>query len=76
MPTKAGTLAKVVKPATACRKANYSRDTNYIRNDSNRDVNSSRTARISRKQQQAINTRTLETAAETTGTSQMSTAEG
>jgi hypothetical protein len=31
MPTKAGTLAKVVKPATACRKANYSRDTIYIR---------------------------------------------
>jgi hypothetical protein len=26
-PAKAGTLAKVVKPATACRKANYSRDT-------------------------------------------------
>jgi hypothetical protein len=31
MPAKAGTLAKVVKPATACRKANYSRDTIYIR---------------------------------------------
>jgi hypothetical protein len=28
-PAKAGTLAKVVKPATACRKANYLRDTIY-----------------------------------------------
>jgi hypothetical protein len=27
MPTKAGTLAKVVKPATAFRKADYIRDT-------------------------------------------------
>ncbi len=31
MPAKAGTLTKVVKPATAFRKANYSRDTIYIR---------------------------------------------
>ncbi len=30
-----------VKPATACRKANYSRDNIYIRNNSSRDVNSS-----------------------------------
>ncbi len=28
-PAKAGTLAKVVKPATACKKANYSRDSIY-----------------------------------------------
>jgi hypothetical protein len=49
-PTKAGTLAKVVlKPATACRKANYSRDNIYIRNGSGKDVNSSKTATISRK---------------------------
>jgi hypothetical protein len=31
MPAKAWTLAKVVKSATACRKANYIRDTFYIR---------------------------------------------
>jgi hypothetical protein len=40
---------KEVRPATACRKTIYSRDTVYIRNDSSRDVNSSRTARISTK---------------------------
>ncbi len=48
-PTNAWTLGKVVKPATACRKANYSSDIIYIRKDSRRYVNSSRTARISRK---------------------------
>ncbi len=48
-PTNAGTLAKVLKPATACRKTSYSRNTIYIRNDNSRDVNSSRTARISRE---------------------------
>jgi hypothetical protein len=42
MPATAGMLVKVVKPATACRKANYSSDTFKIRDDSN----SSRTARI------------------------------
>jgi hypothetical protein len=42
---------KEVRPATACRKTIYSRDTVYIRNDSSRDVNSSRTARISSKSQ-------------------------
>jgi hypothetical protein len=52
------TLAKVVKPVTACREANYSRDSITIRDDSSSmdsisrnivDVNRSRTARISRK---------------------------
>jgi hypothetical protein len=43
LPGKAGTFTKEVKPATACKKANYSRDTIYIGDDS------SRTARISRK---------------------------
>jgi hypothetical protein len=54
LPANAGVLAKVVKPTTACREANYSRDTVNIRDDSssrdNRnimDVNSSRTATIS-----------------------------
>ncbi len=47
-PAKAGTLvAKVVKPAIACRKANYSRDTIY-----NSDDKSSKAARISSSQQQ------------------------
>jgi hypothetical protein len=48
-----GTLAKVVKPATAWKGTNYSSDTVNIKDDSsskdNRnimDVNSSRTARI------------------------------
>jgi hypothetical protein len=52
------TLAKVVKPATACRVVNFSRGTINIRDDSssgdNRnimDVNSSKT-RISRKVRQ------------------------
>ncbi len=40
-PSKAGTLARVVKPVKACRNANYSRDTIYIRNNSSRDVNNS-----------------------------------
>jgi hypothetical protein len=31
MPAKEWTLAKVVKPATECRKATYSMDTIYIR---------------------------------------------
>ncbi len=55
-PAKAGMLAKVVKPAIACREVNYSRDTGKIRDDSssmdNRnimDVISSRTATDSRK---------------------------
>jgi hypothetical protein len=42
MPAEAGMLVKVVKPATACRKANYSNHTVKIRDDSN----SSRTARL------------------------------
>ncbi len=33
-PAKAGMLAKVVKPAIACREVNYSRDTVKIRDDS------------------------------------------
>jgi hypothetical protein len=38
-PAKVGMLAKVVKPATACREANYSRDTVNIRDDgSSRDI--------------------------------------
>jgi hypothetical protein len=37
-----------VKLATACRSANYCRDTIYIRDDSSRDVLSSKTARIIR----------------------------
>jgi hypothetical protein len=48
-PTKAETLVKVVKPATAFGKASHSRDTIYIKNVSSRDVNSRRTARICRK---------------------------
>jgi hypothetical protein len=51
-PAKAGMLAKVVKPAIACREVKYSRDTVKIRDDSssmdNRnimDVISSRTSR-------------------------------
>jgi hypothetical protein len=44
-PAKAGTLSKVVKPTTACRKANY-------RDDSSSVVHSSKAARISRSQQQ------------------------
>jgi hypothetical protein len=65
-PAKAGMLAKVVKPAIACREVNYSKDTVKVRNDSsimdNRnimDVISSMTARTdgrkvsnSREQQQ------------------------
>ncbi len=56
-PAKADTCkSTVVKSATACREANYSRDTIIMRADSssidNRnivDLNSNRTARISRK---------------------------
>jgi hypothetical protein len=50
-PAKAGMLTQVVKPATACRETNYSRDTINIRDDSSRDnrhimdINRSRTAR-------------------------------
>jgi hypothetical protein len=52
-PAKVGMLAKVVKPATACREANYSRDTVNIRDDSISrdirnimDVSSSRSTRL------------------------------
>ncbi len=31
MPAKEGMIAKVVKPATACREANYSMDTGKLR---------------------------------------------
>jgi hypothetical protein len=56
MSTKAWMLAKVLKPATACREANYNRDTVKIRDDSSRrdnrkvmDVIRSRTARTDRR---------------------------
>jgi hypothetical protein len=59
-PAKACTLAKVVKPLTAWMEANYSMDTINIKDDSSssrdnqniRDVNCSRTVRISRKKKQ------------------------
>ncbi len=58
-PAKAGMLAIVVKPVTACRAANYSRDTINTRDDSssrdNRnitDINSNRTARNRQKESQ------------------------
>jgi hypothetical protein len=53
MPAKAGMIAKVVKPTTVCREANFSRDTVNIRDDSSSrdirnitDVSSSRSNRI------------------------------
>jgi hypothetical protein len=73
VPAKAGMLAKVVKPATACREANYSRDTIDIREDSrSRDnrhimnVNSRRTARIRQYESQQHSVGTTATAAELT----------
>jgi hypothetical protein len=49
MSGNAGTLSKVLNPATVCWKANYNRDTIYIKDDSSRHVNTRRTTRISRK---------------------------
>ncbi len=49
-PAKAGTLAKVKKPAKACREANHIRYNIYIRDESSRDYwNTMDVARISRK---------------------------
>jgi C4-type Zn-finger protein len=66
-------LAKIVKPATACREANYSRDTIDIREDSrSRDnrhimnVNSRRTARIRQYESQQHSVEMPATAAELT----------
>jgi hypothetical protein len=80
-------LAKLVKPATACREANYSRDTINIRDDSSSgdnsnimDANSSKAAsniqQGCQQEQQELATRTLATSTETKGTSQTSKAEG
>ncbi len=58
-PEKSGMRTKVVQPATACRKADYSRDTINIRDNSSRrdkrnivDINSSKVARIRLKESQ------------------------
>ncbi len=48
MLAKAGMLAKVLKPVTACRKANYSKDTIFFSDVSKSDVNISWTAKNSR----------------------------
>jgi hypothetical protein len=86
MPAKAEMLAKAVKPATACKEINYSRDTVNIRDGSSRgssnimDANSSKAAsniqQGCQQEHQELATRTLATSTETKGTSQTSKAEG
>jgi hypothetical protein len=55
-------LAKLLKPATVCKEANYSR------NDISSDFNSSRTARISRKVSNSRKTSNMQQGRRPTGT--------
>ncbi len=74
-----GVLAKLVKLATACKKANNSMDTINIRDGSSSSGEASNIHQGRQHQQQGLTTRTLATvgriAAETMETSQMSPGE-
>jgi hypothetical protein len=62
---KAGMLAKVVKPATACRETNYSRDTINIREDS-KSRNNLHIMKVSRRR--TVRTRQYESMQHSAGT--------